>query len=80
LVLHYNQGTDIYNLSNDLSNQYNIHGNLASNGENNQYFKSEDIAYFLNIQYYGTNMIIVKYQKFYTIQLVNHVKSGFKLV
>jgi hypothetical protein len=52
-----NQGADIYNLSNELSNQYNIHGNLASNGENNQYFKSENLAYFLNSQYYGTNMI-----------------------
>jgi hypothetical protein len=52
-----NQGMYIYDLSNILSNQYNIHGNLASNGENSQYYTSEGVAYFLNSQYYGTNLI-----------------------
>ena len=44
-------------LSNNLSSQYNIQGNFASNGENSQYHKSLDLAYFLNSQYYGTNLI-----------------------
>jgi hypothetical protein len=52
-----NDGMYIYDLSNTLANQYNIHGNLASNGENGLYYTSEGVAYFLNSQYYGTNLI-----------------------
>ena len=64
------QGKDIYLLSNDLIGKYNIHGNLASNGE---YHKSMKISYFLNSQYYGTSMN--NNQNISDVELENNLKT-----
>ena len=63
-------GKEIYLLSNDLISHYDIHGNLASNGE---YHKSMKISYFLNSQYYGTSLN--KSQNISDVELENNLKT-----
>ena len=44
------QNDKIYNLSNTLKVDYNIHGNIASNSERNEMLT---LSYYLNSKYYG---------------------------
>ncbi|MGB9979506.1 hypothetical protein [Methanobacterium sp.] len=49
LINNQNVGQDYYTLSSSIS-KYNIHGNIASN---DKYRDSLNIAYYLNVHYYG---------------------------
>ncbi|WP_144011568.1 hypothetical protein [Methanobacterium paludis] len=49
LVHHVNTGEDIYTLSNTLTNQYGVHGNVVTNDRS----KMRYLSYYMNVTFYG---------------------------
>lgn len=50
LIVNVHSGEDIYNLSNTLTAQYGVHGNVATN---DRLTDVEYLAYYMNITSYG---------------------------
>jgi len=54
IIKNINTGKDIYLMSENIKNNYNVHGNIASNGWRPPSF----LSYYLNLRFYVTNKYI----------------------
>ena len=53
-----NSNNELYDLSNTLKNDYEIHGNIASANSNDEWWSTMVLSYYLNSKYYGLTKAI----------------------